>query len=179
MRPKTAAERFLIENRFMSISIKIMRMELLRQIDRSPHLELTGIYTHFADSATAKSFNDLDSQYEKLFATLPSDNPFQHLGFVFPDIYPPVEDAINKSKAEIDILTKAIQEGDLETIKAHLDIQISEVGDAIGILNMFIDMYNKYSAQLSEQMPQIKQYEEMLSANEELQSTNEELSTAQ
>ena len=31
-------------------------MELLRQIDRSPHLELKGIYTHFADSATAEGF---------------------------------------------------------------------------------------------------------------------------
>jgi alanine racemase len=32
-------------------------MELLRQIDRSPHLELKGIYTHFADSATAEGFS--------------------------------------------------------------------------------------------------------------------------
>ena len=31
-------------------------MELLQQIDRSLHLELTGIYTHFADSATAEGF---------------------------------------------------------------------------------------------------------------------------
>ena len=31
-------------------------MELLRQIDQSPHLELKGIYTHFADSATDEGF---------------------------------------------------------------------------------------------------------------------------
>jgi alanine racemase len=33
-------------------------MELLRQIDRSPHLELKGIYTHFASSATDKDFTE-------------------------------------------------------------------------------------------------------------------------
>jgi alanine racemase len=46
-------------------------MELLRQIDRSPHLELKGIYTHFADSATAEgtkkqldAFKTLTAEYE-------------------------------------------------------------------------------------------------------------------
>ncbi len=33
-----------------------MAMELLREIDRSPHLELKGIYTHFAESATPDGF---------------------------------------------------------------------------------------------------------------------------
>ena len=33
-----------------------MAMELLREIDASPHLTLQGIYTHFADSATCNSF---------------------------------------------------------------------------------------------------------------------------
>jgi alanine racemase len=34
-------------------------MELLRQIDRSPHLELKGIYTHFADSTSAEGFTKI------------------------------------------------------------------------------------------------------------------------
>jgi alanine racemase len=33
-----------------------MAMELLKEIDRSPHLELKGIYTHFAESATPDGF---------------------------------------------------------------------------------------------------------------------------
>ena len=33
-----------------------MAMELLREVDRSPHLELKGIYTHFAESATPDGF---------------------------------------------------------------------------------------------------------------------------
>ncbi|MEI7695646.1 MAG: alanine racemase [Chlorobium sp.] len=33
-----------------------MAMELLREIDRSSHLELKGIYTHFAESATPEGF---------------------------------------------------------------------------------------------------------------------------
>lgn len=33
-----------------------MAMELLREIDQSPNLELKGIYTHFADSATPEGF---------------------------------------------------------------------------------------------------------------------------
>jgi len=33
-----------------------MAMELLKEIDRSPHLELKGIYTHFAESATPEGF---------------------------------------------------------------------------------------------------------------------------
>ncbi len=45
-------------------------MELLRQIDRSPHLELKGIYTHFADSATDKGFTE---KQLALFATLTAE----------------------------------------------------------------------------------------------------------
>ena len=47
-------------------------MELLREIDRSPFLELTGIYTHFAESATPRgfthqqlsAFRNLTAEYE-------------------------------------------------------------------------------------------------------------------
>ena len=47
-------------------------MELLRTIDRSPFLELTGIYTHFAESATPRgfthqqlsAFRNLTAEYE-------------------------------------------------------------------------------------------------------------------
>ena len=49
-----------------------MAMELFREIDRSPLLELTGIYTHFADSATSAgytfqqltAFKTLTAEYE-------------------------------------------------------------------------------------------------------------------
>ncbi len=55
-------------NKTLSVQLKVdtgmgrlgvnpsVAMELLRQIDSSPHLKLTGIYTHFADSATAQGF---------------------------------------------------------------------------------------------------------------------------
>ncbi|NTV90491.1 MAG: alanine racemase, partial [Clostridiales bacterium] len=51
-------------------------MELLRHIERSPHLELKGIYTHFADSSTAEgftkiqldAFKTLTAEYEHSFA---------------------------------------------------------------------------------------------------------------
>ena len=72
------------ENKTLAIQVKVdtgmgrlgvppsLAMGLLRQIDRSPHLELTGIYTHFADSATAEgftrqqlgAFSALTSEYE-------------------------------------------------------------------------------------------------------------------
>ncbi len=56
------------ENKTVAVQLKVdtgmgrlgaspgMAMELLRHIDSSPHLELTGIYTHFADSTTAEGF---------------------------------------------------------------------------------------------------------------------------
>ncbi len=56
------------ENKTIAVQLKVdtgmgrlgapprVAMELLRQIESSPHLELTGIYTHFADSATAGGF---------------------------------------------------------------------------------------------------------------------------
>ena len=53
-------------------STPAMAMELLREIDRSPFLKLTGIYTHFAESATPggfthqqlAAFKDLTAEYE-------------------------------------------------------------------------------------------------------------------
>jgi len=47
-----------------------MAMELLRQIDASPHLTLQGIYTHFADSATCNSFM---AQQLAVFKTLTAE----------------------------------------------------------------------------------------------------------
>ncbi len=58
------------ENKTLTVQLKVdtgmgrlgttpgVAMELLRQIDRSPHLELNGIYTHFADSATDPGFTE-------------------------------------------------------------------------------------------------------------------------
>ncbi len=46
-----------------------MAMELLREIDRSPHLELKGIYTHFAESATPDGFTQQQlAEFRKLTA---------------------------------------------------------------------------------------------------------------
>ncbi len=65
---RAAEEIAAAENTTLSVQVKVdtgmgrlgvnpsVAMELLRQIDRSPHLELRGIYTHFADSATAEGF---------------------------------------------------------------------------------------------------------------------------
>ncbi|MEI7747959.1 MAG: alanine racemase [Chlorobiaceae bacterium] len=53
-------------------SLPAMAMELLREIDQSPFLKLTGIYTHFAESATSggftrqqlSAFKTLTAEYE-------------------------------------------------------------------------------------------------------------------
>ena len=72
------------QNKTLAIQVKVdtgmgrlgappaVAMELLRQIDRSPHLELKGIYSHFADSATDEwftqqqldTFTTLTAEYE-------------------------------------------------------------------------------------------------------------------
>ena len=70
------------ENKTLAIQVKVdtgmgrlgvnpsIAMELLRQIERAPHLELTGIYTHFADSATAEGFTQ---QQLDAFTTLTAE----------------------------------------------------------------------------------------------------------
>ncbi len=70
------------ENKTLAVQVKVdtgmgrlgvnpsVAMELLRQIDSSPHLELKGIYTHFADSATAEGFSQ---QQLDAFTTLTAE----------------------------------------------------------------------------------------------------------
>ena len=65
---QTAEEIAAAQNKTLAIQLKVdtgmgrlgvhpsVAMELLSQIDHSPHLELKGIYTHFADSANNEEF---------------------------------------------------------------------------------------------------------------------------
>lgn len=80
---QSAEEIAAAENKTIAVQLKVdtgmgrlgtppdVAMELLRQIDHSPHLELKGIYTHFADSSTAEgttkqldAFKTLTAEYE-------------------------------------------------------------------------------------------------------------------
>ncbi|MBN1354471.1 MAG: hypothetical protein JW994_07365, partial [Candidatus Omnitrophica bacterium] len=108
--------------------------------------------------AAAERFGQLYAEYEELFAQLPPDSPFDKLLFPFPNLYVPIREAIEKSKNEIDILRKAIEELDYETIKEHLGIDIEEVQKAIEGLNLFINMYNRYSDITMAEMAAIKEY---------------------
>ena len=65
---QTAEEIAAAQNKTLAVQLKVdtgmgrlgvhpsVAMELLSQIDHSPHLELKGIYTHFADSANNEEF---------------------------------------------------------------------------------------------------------------------------
>ena len=96
-----------------------------------------------------------------MFAALPEGNPFKHLEFVFPNLIVPVQEALEKSADEINILKEAIAKGDLATISEHLGINIAEVADALKGLETFIRLYTNYSSQLTQEIAAINSYVEM------------------
>ena len=109
-------------------------------------------------SEAVQAFGELNKEYNEIFGQLPKGHPFEPLIFAWPTLYVPVREALEKSQDEIDTLLKAIEEGDLETIREHLGIEIEEVEYALRGLEGYINLYKNYSKRLVAEITTIKEY---------------------